>query len=130
MTAERVNPFGDLGDLSDFSPAPAKPKTSKPLEKEVIDEVAAANGFPSRQPVKAEPSPVAASIHSVSANEIMVAALAPRQQRRYTTGRNQQINVKAKAETIEKFYRIADAQGVPLGEVLERALDALEKATK
>lgn len=42
---ERANPFGDLGD---FAPAPAKPK----VDPAVIDQVAEANGFPSRQPVR------------------------------------------------------------------------------
>lgn len=113
MMSERVNPFGDL---EDFAPA-AKPKKPK-AEKAVIDQVAADNNFPSRQPSK-----------------LAVAATPPappagRQQRRYTTGRNQQINVKATGETIEQFYRLADQMNVPLGEVLARALDALEKATK
>jgi len=107
MNNDRVNPFGP-GALDDFAPAPAK---RKPVQ-EVIEQVAADNNFPSRQPAKAAAAP------------------APRQQRRYTTGRNQQINIKATAETIEKFYRIADEQRVPLGEILERALTALEKDTK
>lgn len=106
MSGDRVNPFGDLND---FEPTQAKSKTSKPVEKAVIDQVAADNGFPSRQALKPE-SPVV-----------------PRKQRRYTTGRNQQINVKATAETIDRFYRIADELNVPLGEVLARALTALEK---
>lgn len=111
--SERVNPFGDLDD---FAPAAKvkKPKT----EKAVIDQVAADNNFPSRQPSKpaaALPPP---------------APPAGRQQRRYTTGRNQQINVKATGETIDQFYRLADQMNVPLGEVLARALDALQKATK
>jgi len=42
---ERASPFGDLGD---FAPAPAKQKA----DKAVIDHVAAANNFPSRQPPK------------------------------------------------------------------------------
>ena len=106
--SDRVNPFGDLND---FVPAGPKAKGSKPVEKAVIDQVASDNGFPSRQAQKADAKP------------------APRQQRRYTTGRNQQINVKATAETIDRFYRIADEMNVPLGEVLARALEALEKAT-
>jgi hypothetical protein len=107
--SDRVSPFGDLND---FAPAVPKEKKPKSVEKAAIEQVAADNGFPSRQPVMPAVKP------------------ASRQQRRYTTGRNQQINIKATAETIEKFYRIADAQGVPLGEVLARALDALEKAAK
>ncbi|RYE67352.1 MAG: stability/partitioning determinant, partial [Oxalobacteraceae bacterium] len=30
-----------------------------------------------------------------------------RRRRRYTTGRNQQLNVKATAATVERFYRLA-----------------------
>ena len=107
--SDRVNPFGDMND---FAPVSAREKSPKAAEKAVIDQVAADNGFLSRQPAKPDPQP------------------APRPQRRYTTGRNQQINVKATAETIERFYRIADDMNVPLGEVLSRALDALEKADK
>src|SRR6476620_2666605 len=107
--SDRVNPFGDLND---FAPAQPKEKSPKPVEKAVIDQVAADNGFPSRQASKPELNP------------------APRKQRRYTTGRNQQINVKATAETVERFNRLADEMRVPLGEVLARALDALEKAAR
>jgi hypothetical protein len=109
MNDERINPFGGLDDFGTTDPTEKK---AKPAQKAAVEQVAAANGFPSRQPAKPEAKP------------------APRQQRRYTTGRNQQINIKATAETIERFYRIADEHRAPLGEVLERALDALEKATK
>lgn len=51
----------------------------------------------------------------------------PRRGRRHTTGRNQQINIKATPEVIERLYKIADAKGVPIGELLEQALDALER---
>jgi antitoxin ParD1/3/4 len=49
-----------------------------------------------------------------------------RSARRYKTGRNQQINIKATPQIIERLYKIADARRVPLGELLEQALDALE----
>jgi hypothetical protein len=101
----RANPFTDLGD---FAPK-AQPK---PVEPQQIERIASEMGFPSRQ-VSAAP---------------VVAKPAPR--RRYTTGRNQQLNVKATAETVERFYRLADQQGVPLGELLDQALQALEKATQ
>ena len=116
MMSERVNPFGDLDD---FAPA-TKAKKPKP-EKSVIDQVAADNNFPSRQPLKPAVEP---------ARPAPAASPAGRQQRRYTTGRNQQINVKATGETIEQFYRLADQMSLPLGEVLARALDALQKATR
>ena len=57
-------------------------------------------------------------------------AIEKRAPRRRITGRNQQLNVKATAETIEKFYAMADAMDVPLGELLERALVALAAELK
>jgi hypothetical protein len=52
-------------------------------------------------------------------------ATKPAKQRRHRTGRNQQVNVKATAQTIEHFNRLADELDVPQAEVLERALQAL-----
>lgn len=102
----RANPFTDL---SDFAPK----SQAKPVEPQQIERIASEMGFPSRQanvpPAAAEPAP---------------------RRRRYTTGRNQQLNVKATAQTVERFYRLADQQGVPLGELLDQALQALEKATQ
>lgn len=99
----RVNPFSDLSDF--------EPKAQvKPVEAQQIERIASELGFPSRQAV------------AVSA----VSKEAPRR-RRYTTGRNQQLNIKATAETVERVYRLADQQGVPLGELLDQALRALEK---
>jgi chemotaxis protein histidine kinase CheA len=103
---ERANPFGDLNDF-----APAKPKPTSQTTKAAADQVAAENNFPSRQAAKPAEQP------------------GPRQQRRHRTGRNQQINIKATAETVAQFNRLVDELGVTQGEVLERALKALE-ATK
>ena len=115
---ERANPFGDLGD---FTPAQAKPKP----DLAVIDQVAEANGFPSRKP--SAPSAVQPTVVSpslpVSSNQAPI-----RKQRRYTTGRNKQVNIKATDETIQRLYRLADDRNVPLGELLEQALNALEAA--
>jgi hypothetical protein len=41
--------------------------------------------------------------------------------------RNQQIDVKATSQVIKRLYKPADAKRIPLGELLEQALDALEK---
>lgn len=101
----RANPFTDL---SDFAPK----AQSKPVEPQQIERIATELGFPSRQPVVAEAELKAAP-----------------KRRRYITGRNQQLNVKATAETVARFYRLADQQGVPLGELLDQALQALEAAT-
>lgn len=97
----RVNP---LGDLSDLAPG-AQAGTKAPVPRSIVDQVAAATGFPSRQAVEVP---------------------AKKARRRRTTGRNQQFNIKASQQTIDRFYAMADAANVPLGELLERALDALE----
>jgi hypothetical protein len=107
MSTARANPFADVEALPAFTPKP-KPKAPRTVPKEKIDQIAEANGFPSRQAGRA-PAP-----------------RPPR--RRFRTGRNQQINIKATFETITRLYALADAQRVPLGELLERALDALEGA--
>lgn len=53
-----------------------------------------------------------------------------KKQRRHTTGRNVQVNVKATAETVELFYALSDKLGAPLGEVLALALQALDKSSE
>lgn len=104
----RINPFENLSD--DF-PLKSKNqiKNSVESEKELIDRIAEDNNFPSRQATHKEDTSV-------------------KQQRRYRTGRNQQLNIKATEQTINKFYRLADKENITLGELLERALDALEKS--
>jgi hypothetical protein len=54
-------------------------------------------------------------------------ALPRREPRRHRTGRNIQLNIKARASAIEAFYKIADRQGWVLGETFERAVSALER---
>jgi len=103
----RVNPFADL-----TTPLPSfttKPKKEKPVEEEAIARIAAENNFPSRQAPKISREP-------------------KRKRRVYTTGRNRQFNIKATAETVERFYKMADERKVPLCALLEEALDALERA--
>jgi hypothetical protein len=104
----RVNP---LEDLSDFQPKQTTESHRKPVEPGIIDQLAEDNGFPSRQPTVGAP-----------------ADSERKKRRRFTTGRNQQINIKATNETIEKLYAIADEMGLPLGEVLARALELLRQS--
>jgi hypothetical protein len=105
----RVDPFASLREpvVPVFTP---RPRQSKPVEQEVIARIAEENNFPSREPVRRVQEP-------------------RRQKRLHRTGRNQQFNIKAKDVTIERFYRMADERNVVLGELLELALDALEKTT-
>jgi hypothetical protein len=106
MMAERAPAFGDLGDFETRKP-------SQRADPRILDEIAEANGFPSRS----------ARITDTESNPD---SLTSRKPRRYTTGRNRQINVKASDATVALFYRIADELEQPLGAVLELALKALE----
>ena len=105
--SERVNPFADLTTPLPFFTI--KPKKEKPVEEEAIARIAAENNFPSRQAPKISREP-------------------KRKRRVYTTGRNRQFNIKVTAETVERFYKMADERKVPLCALLEEALDALERA--
>jgi len=101
----RVNPFADLAETPAFT---VKPRPEKPVEEETIARIAEQNNFPSRQAPKT-----------------------PKTERRkpriHRTGRNQQFNAKATAETIDKIYKLANEKKVPLGELLRLAVDALER---
>lgn len=99
-------------DVSGFSPK--KPKASdNQIPVEAIKAVSEAAQFPSREPTK----------------KAVVAKVEPekREMRRYRTGRNVQLNIKVKSETLDSFYQIADREGWVLGETLERAVEALKE---
>jgi hypothetical protein len=102
----RVNPFETLNEPPVFTP---KPKPDKLVHEETISRIAEENNFPSRQAPKSS-------------------TLRHREQRRYRTGRNQHLGIKATAETIERFYKAVDLRNVPSGELLRLALDALDGA--
>ena len=110
MTAKRAGVFDveDGLDVSGFEPRPADRPVVKPEEVRVVSEAAQ---FQSREPKRA--------VEPVTSPK--------REPRRYRTGRNTQLNIKARTEAIEAFYAIADQQGWVLGETFERAIDALER---
>jgi hypothetical protein len=96
-------------DVSGFAPKEPKVQEKKiPVEK--VRAISEAANFPSREAV-APPAP---------------AAEVQREQRRYRTGRNVQLNIKVKSETLDAFYNLADTEGWVLGETLERAVKALQ----
>jgi hypothetical protein len=102
MSKTRASIFGDDDlDLSGFAP--------KAPTAEEIKPVAEASNFRSREPVALAPAPLI------------------RQPRRYRTGRNMQLNIKATAETIADFNAICDRHRWVAGETLQRALDALKR---
>jgi hypothetical protein len=109
ISSQRADPFAIDAepDLSIFEPRPAQraPAAARATIRKVSEE----NNFPSRQAAPTKPK--------------------PKSQRRRITGRNVQINIKAKQETIDHLIAIADRRGWVLGEVLENALAALEAAS-
>jgi hypothetical protein len=122
---ERVNPFGDLGD---FAPAPAKPKAEI---LEVANQVAEQHGFPSRQPVKQaapEVAPVPATPSTPEAPAAQAQAKEQLPSRRRTTGRSEQVNIKTTFAAKKRLMEISVERDMPLGEILEQALEALEKS--
>jgi hypothetical protein len=102
----RVNPFANLIEPPVFT---TKARTEKPVRTESIERLAEEHNFPSRQAPKPPKEP-------------------RRKRRVYTTGRNRQFNIKATAETVERFYKMADERHVAICELLEEALDALDQA--
>ena len=110
MSTKRAGVFDtdDDLDISGFTPKPTPRPVARPEEVRVVSEGAK---FQSRDPKPAVPA----------------ASVIKREPRRYRTGRNMQLNIKARTEAIDTFYSIADKQGWVLGETFERAIDALKR---
>lgn len=109
-TPTRAGVFGaeDDLDISGFAPKPVERPAARPEQVRAVSEAAQ---FQSREPRKGPPP----------------ASTSKREPRRYRTGRNIQLNIKARADAIEAFYTIADQHGWVLGETFERAIDALRR---
>jgi len=110
MTAKRAGVFdveNDL-DVSDFTPKTADRPVVTPEQVRMVSEAAQ---FQSREP-RREAAPITST---------------KREPRRYRTGRNTQLNIKARTEAIDSFYALADRQGWVLGETFERAIEALKR---
>ena len=108
MDNGRADPFADM-DLTDFTP---KPAIRPPVDRDVIRQVSEKNQFLSRVAPQPEPIPEAKPF---------------RRRGRRRTGRTVQFNMKVTQATSDRFVRLADAHGWVFGEMLERALDALER---
>src|SRR3954451_19178666 len=102
--AERAGLFEEDLDLSQFTPR--KPAKSEQPPPEAVRAVAEGAKFQSREAIKTP---------------------RPRQQRRYRTGRNIQLNTKVTMSTRDGFYEISDRYNWVLGETLDRALKALRR---
>lgn len=102
--AERSKLFGDdepEPDLSQFQPRTTPPPARPPTLAEVRG-ISTAGGFPTR-----DSRPVIPERHY------------------YRTGRDTQFNAKVRADVKARFMAISSEEGVPIGKVLEDALDAL-----
>lgn len=82
-----------------------------------------------REPLVAvdQAEPIAKEHNSRTRHPLKENPRQPRRIARHRTGRNQQFNIKATADTIERFYKLADKRRVALGELLEQGLDAIER---
>ena len=100
---ERAGIFDEEFDVSGFS---VKPRPAPAAPPEAVRKVSEGSAFRSREPEHKLP---------------------PREPRRYRTGRNVQLNVKVRSETLSAFYALADEQGWVLGETLEKAVEALRR---
>jgi hypothetical protein len=111
MSGERASIFGtdDEFDVSGFAPKPAEKPAAK---REQVRAVSEAASFRSREP---------------KATLAVPAAPLKREQRRYRTGRNAQLNIKIKPETLKDFYTLVDRTGWVQGEAFERAIEALKR---
>jgi len=111
MSKQRAGIFDDDEiDVSGFVPRTAPASTIPPERVRAVSEGAS---FRSREP---------AAPPTQNRSEVT-----RREPRRHRTGRNVQLNIKARAETIESFYAIADREGWVLGEAFEHAVQALER---
>lgn len=129
--SDRAGIFDDKDfDVSGFEPK--KPKaTDKKIPIETVRAVSEAANFPSREAAPAAAAPATAPAAAPAAPAAAPAKpAAKRKRRRYRTGRNVQLNIKVKSETVDAFYALADSQGWVLGETLERAIDALKASLK
>jgi hypothetical protein len=107
MTATKLPLFTGLDALA------AQPAARKPVNRAQVDALAEANDFPSR-PVatgKVSGAEKLPDIGKLSATEQPL-----QRRRRYTTGRNVQLNIKATAATVRHMGELADRMGVPLGD--------------
>ena len=96
MSSERASVFDQGADLdiSGFTPR----KTAKPSpEPDQVKAVSDTAGSASREPSSQTRAGCATSAQGTAPEP-----------RRHRTGRNIQLNIKARADTIERFYALAD----------------------
>jgi hypothetical protein len=113
MEKQRVSVFEEPDDIDTSVFVPKGRDDAKAPRAEQVRPIAEAANFPSREgaPPKMD-------------------AQFQRSSRRYRTGRNVQLNVKAQKETVDAVYAVCEAQGWVLGYTLQRAIEALQRELK
>lgn len=119
--AERKNPL----DLSGFTPRPAA-SSSRPAP-EVVEQIAAETGFPSRQPSSAPIASASPEKPISKTTRARPSEVSPRQDNRRRTGRNVQKNVKLTAQGVADLEAEARRSKETFGEVLERGIAAIRR---
>lgn len=110
---ERASIFESESDFDVSGFAAKQDKRAGEASPEVVREVSQGASFRSREPLPAQKTETQES--------------PKREPRRYRTGRNVQLNIKVRAETVESFYEMADREGWVLGETFEHAIAALRR---
>jgi hypothetical protein len=113
MMTGRASVFDNDTDFDVSGFAPKQEKRGGEAPPEIVRAVSQTASFRSREPLQPQATPKPEP--------------QKREPRRYRTGRNVQLNIKVRAETIESFYALADKEGWVLGETFERAIAALKK---
>ena len=117
MSTRERPPLGFETELDEFDPvawpaSKAKNANDK-LKPADAKKAAEAAGFRSREPEKPQ-----------------LEKTSPRMQRRRRTGRNVQLNIKTRQDTIDAFIAVADAKGWGIGETFEYATELLTREAK
>lgn len=128
MSNPRASIFEPI-DVSDFTPKSGPAPDALPPEE--IRAITEASHFPSRE-AKPRAAPAKAAARPVPSPRA-TADPAPRSRPkmpRLRTFRDQQLNARASADTVQDFYGMAGQHGWTAAETMERAVAALKRETE
>jgi hypothetical protein len=113
----RSSIFSNPGEAGEFQP---KQKPVARPSPEELDQIKTSSKFSRRE----APNPPAAPLMQTTTESQPSTRRKPMV---YRTGRNVTISVKTTAETVEKFYKMAEKLGWKAGETFENAVEGLIK---
>jgi hypothetical protein len=126
MSNERASIFE--ADLSEFTPKQGPAPDALPPEE--IRAITEASHFPSREPKPRATAPRAAKPAPVPRAPAAPASASRQRLPRLRTFRDQQLNARASAQTVEDFYGLAGQHGWTAAETMEKAVAALKRETE